>query len=186
MAKFTKKAILLGFLEILKSKPLDKITVKDICEFCEINRNTFYYYFENIYDTLAALFEMEADKVLKESDKETATFQEEYARSTAIVLNNRQAILHIYRSKDGTVLRSYLELVVKDFVRRFVKKAADSHSVTDKDIESITDFYSYAIVGNTMHWIENGFTSNRDNFIKRISASFEYTIQDMLKAAESN
>lgn len=28
MAKFTKKAILLGFLEILKSKPLDKITVK--------------------------------------------------------------------------------------------------------------------------------------------------------------
>ena len=161
MAKFTKKAILLGFLEILKSKPLDKITVKDICEFCEINRN-------------------------KESDKETATFQEEYARSTAIVLNNRQAILHIYRSKDGTVLRSYLELVVKDFVRRFVKKAADSHSVTDKDIEYITDFYSYAIVGNTMHWIENGFTSNRDNFIKRISASFEYTIQDMLKAAESN
>ena len=186
MAKFTKKAILLGFLEILKSKPLDKITVKDICELCEINRNTFYYYFENIYDTLAALFEMEADKVLKESDKETATFQEEYARSTAIVLNNRQAILHIYRSKDGTVLRSYLELVVKDFVRRFVKKAADSHSVTDKDIEYITDFYSYAIVGNTMHWIENGFTSNRDNFIKRISASFEYTIQDMLKAAESN
>lgn len=67
-----------------------------------------------------------------------------------------------------------------------MKKAADSHSVTDKDIEYITDFYSYAIVGNTMHWIENGFTSNRDNFIKRISASFEYTIQDMLKAAESN
>lgn len=33
------------FLHILKNKPLDRITVKDICEQCEINRNTFYYYF---------------------------------------------------------------------------------------------------------------------------------------------
>ena len=182
MAKFTKKAILLGFLEILKTKPLDKITVKDICEFCEINRNTFYYYFENIYDILAALFEMEAENVLKESDKETADFQEEYARSTAIVLNNRQAVWHIYQSKDGLVLRSYLELVVKEFVRRFVKKAADGIPVTEKDIEYITDFYSYAIVGNTMHWIANGFSSNREEFIRKISRSFEYTIQDMLRA----
>ena len=45
MAKFTRKAIMQTFLHILKNKPLDRITVKDICEQCEINRNTFYYYF---------------------------------------------------------------------------------------------------------------------------------------------
>ena len=45
MAKFTKKAIMYEFMSILEVKSLDKITVKDICERCEINRNTFYYYF---------------------------------------------------------------------------------------------------------------------------------------------
>ena len=45
MATFTRKAIMKTFLHILKNKPLDRITVKDICEQCEINRNTFYYYF---------------------------------------------------------------------------------------------------------------------------------------------
>ena len=43
MATFTRKAIMQTFLHILKNKPLDRITVKDICEQCEINRNTFYY-----------------------------------------------------------------------------------------------------------------------------------------------
>ena len=37
MATFTRKAIMQTFLHILKNKPLDRITVKDICEQCEIN-----------------------------------------------------------------------------------------------------------------------------------------------------
>ena len=36
MATFTRKAIMQTFLHILKNKPLDRITVKDICEQCEI------------------------------------------------------------------------------------------------------------------------------------------------------
>ena len=52
MATFTRKAIMQTFLHILKNKPLDRITVKDICEQCEINRNTFYYYFKDIYLSL--------------------------------------------------------------------------------------------------------------------------------------
>ena len=50
MAKFTKQAIMNCLLELLNTKQLDKITVKDICEICEINRNTFYYYFQDIYE----------------------------------------------------------------------------------------------------------------------------------------
>ena len=45
MAKFTKRAIMLSLLKLLKQKSVDKVTVKDICDECEINRNTFYYYF---------------------------------------------------------------------------------------------------------------------------------------------
>lgn len=41
MAKFTKMAIMMCFMQLLEEKQIDKITVKDICESCEINRNTF-------------------------------------------------------------------------------------------------------------------------------------------------
>ena len=48
MSQFTKKAIVETFLELLKEHSLDKITVKDIVEKCGINRNTFYYYYQDI------------------------------------------------------------------------------------------------------------------------------------------
>ena len=48
MSSFTKKAIVESFLKLLKEKPVEKITIKDIVEDCGINRNTFYYHFDDI------------------------------------------------------------------------------------------------------------------------------------------
>jgi AcrR family transcriptional regulator len=36
-------------------KPIDKITVRDVVDECGINRNTFYYYFQDIYAVLERL-----------------------------------------------------------------------------------------------------------------------------------
>ena len=44
----TKKAIALALKEVMKTKPLSKITVNDIAEECSINRQTFYYHFQDI------------------------------------------------------------------------------------------------------------------------------------------
>ena len=52
MPSFTKKAIMESFLHLMEKKPLDKITVRDIVDDCGINRNTFYYYFQDIYAVL--------------------------------------------------------------------------------------------------------------------------------------
>ena len=65
MAKFTKRAIMLSLLKLLKQKSVDKVTVKDICDECEINRNTFYYYFKDIYDVLNNIFMEEIEKNLE-------------------------------------------------------------------------------------------------------------------------
>ena len=47
MARRTQTIITETFIDLLTQKPLDKITVKDIIEKADINRNTFYYYYEN-------------------------------------------------------------------------------------------------------------------------------------------
>ncbi len=41
-------AIKEAFMRLLNRKPLDKITVKEIVEECGINRNTFYYHYDDI------------------------------------------------------------------------------------------------------------------------------------------
>ena len=189
MATFTRKAIMKTFLHILKNKPLDRITVKDICEQCEINRNTFYYYFKDIYDVLEAIFEDEVRLVMDDA----------YARVTALILNNREAIMHIYASENGRVLRTYLDAVVTQVVRRFVLEKAEGYSLDDSDIAFITAFYSNGIVGSTIKWIErcsmmsslpetitaNGVGLSKSQYnrdiVKRIGDSFDATIYDMIE-----
>lgn len=57
--KYTKMIIRENLFELLKTKTIDKITVKEICNSAQINRATFYKYYDNAYDLLDKL-EMEA------------------------------------------------------------------------------------------------------------------------------
>ena len=59
MAVRTKQAIRQAFIELLNERPLDKISVKDIAERSTVNRNTFYYYYADIYALVEEIFQTE-------------------------------------------------------------------------------------------------------------------------------
>lgn len=63
MALRTKNAIRRSFIELLAERPFDKISVRDIAERSEVTRNTFYYYYTDIY----ALAETCSSRRLKSS-----------------------------------------------------------------------------------------------------------------------
>lgn len=50
--KYTKMVIRDAFLALIKKKPIQKITVADICALAEISRPTFYFHYEDIYALL--------------------------------------------------------------------------------------------------------------------------------------
>ena len=45
----TEKAIKNAFIELRSKKPLEKITVKELCSLACINKSTFYSHYEDIY-----------------------------------------------------------------------------------------------------------------------------------------
>src|SRR5699024_6679780 len=47
--KKTETAIKNAFLELRAKKPLEKITVKELCSLACINKSTFYSHYEDIY-----------------------------------------------------------------------------------------------------------------------------------------
>lgn len=48
----TQTALLEALEEILKSKKLSNVTITELCSEARINRNTFYYHYNNIFDFL--------------------------------------------------------------------------------------------------------------------------------------
>ena len=59
MSSSTKEALGAALKKMMAVKPIDKITVKDLVEICGVNRQTFYYHFDNVYDLMGRAFEYE-------------------------------------------------------------------------------------------------------------------------------
>ena len=65
MPNSMKYALAQSLKKLLSVRKLDKITVKDIVEDCGVNRQTFYYYFRDIYDLLEWNFQDAAEKLIR-------------------------------------------------------------------------------------------------------------------------
>ncbi len=50
--KYTKNVIRQALFDLMKEKPVNKITVTDICKAADINRSTFYSHYEDVYALL--------------------------------------------------------------------------------------------------------------------------------------
>ena len=180
MAKYTRQAIMLCLLKLLEEKSIDKITVKDICERCEINRNTFYYYFSDIYEVLDALIEYETEQSLKEEDAE-ASFYEELLQKYHLVLNYRKAIGHLYTSKNRELISNYFYTVTEAFVMKHVQKEAEGMNVPEEDIRFIVDFYSNSLIGMMLRWIKEKMPAKKDHLIEQWSMSYQATVKILLQ-----
>ena len=180
MARRTQAVIMQAFMDLLAQKPLDKITVKDIIEEADINRNTFYYYYENIPALLDALFTREIAS-FSESEEKSDSFRKEYMRASALIRNNKRAIRHIYQSENRELLSRYLETAAELFVGRFVRKAAQERGLSEEGISYVTHFYSYAIVGITLHMVRENMPDMDEELPERIESTFYASLDDVIR-----
>lgn len=180
MARRTQAIIMQAFIELLTQKSLDKITVKDVIERADINRNTFYYYYENIPSLLDTLFEQELQKFTASTEKRES-FAKEYVRAYSLVQNNKRAIYHIYQSGERQSLSRFLETAAELFVESFVREAAVSYDLDENGIYYVTHFYSYIIVGMTSHWVREDMPSVDWDLPERIESSFYASADSIIR-----
>lgn len=50
--RYTRMITEQSFLELLKQKPVSKITVTELCELAQINRATFYKHYLDVQDLM--------------------------------------------------------------------------------------------------------------------------------------
>lgn len=88
MALRTKNAIRRSFIELLAERPFDKISVRDIAERSEVTRNTFYYYYTDIYALAEDVFESEIEK-LSERVEGYESWQKAFLTATSFAAENK-------------------------------------------------------------------------------------------------
>lgn len=167
MAQFTKKAIMQCFIQMLNESPMDKISVVDIAERCGINRNTFYYYYCDIYALVKELFTIEAQRIA-EKELSCATWQEVCLEALEFVRENRRAVYHLFHSNHRDLLEEYLYDVAHLEMVNFVRREAEGMPVKEEDINSLALFYTSALVGLVTRWMLEGMKADVESILDNI------------------
>lgn len=167
MAQMTKAAIREAFIALLNERPLDKISVVDIAERCGINRNTFYYYYCDIYALLSELLQLEMEKLAARNAKATS-WQSACADSLAFVQENRRAIYHLYNSADRDLLERYIYDAAYPTMRAGICLTAEGLDVPENDLDLLAKFYTAALQGLVSHWLRCGMKTDVMEEIREI------------------
>lgn len=168
MSEITKRALSQSLKKLLIQKPLDKVTVTDIVEDCGVNRQTFYYHFQDLGDLVEWTCIEDADAALQ-NHKTYATWQEGFLAIFRLMQDDKVFIMNIYHSVSRDQLERYLYKLVYPLTRGVVDELAKGKSVREEDKDFIANFYKYAFVGLVSEWIEKGMVAEPSDIIDHLS-----------------
>lgn len=178
--QYTRKEIREKFVGMLNTRPLDRITVKDLASACGINRNTFYYYYSDIYAVLEEIFQMELQKVIDEYN-ETDSWEKSFLSAAKFALDNRKAVYYVYRSARREELEQYLYNTAGSVMTRFVESRSRGIAATENDKRLIAAFYQGALTELLLHWVASGMKGNPEEIVGRIGELFDGNVEISLR-----
>ena len=180
MASLTRRSIMDSFLRLLEDRPVNKISVKDIVEDCGINRNTFYYHFEDISAVISAIIIDEVDRVI-ETYKDISLMEECFEAALRLGHDHRNAIYHIYNSSSRDYLERQLMEICKYVATRFVDRTAADMTINPMDREIIIHSYQCELFGHIIDWLDSGMDDKAEQRIMRLCELRAGSTQTMLE-----
>lgn len=171
----TKRAIGYAFKDLLKEKSFNKITITDIANNCAINRQTFYYHFQDIKDLVEWLCIDEVDNILNKND-ECEKWEDMFLTIFKVVLKEKEVVENIYHSVSVEVLRTNLYRLVYPIIYSEIVEESKGKNLREEDKKFITDFYKYAFVSIVLDWIDKGMIENPEIIVLKVSNLITGTI----------
>lgn len=180
MAQQTKNAIRRAFIQLLNERPLDKISIKDIAEKGAVNRNTFYYYYADIYALVEDILQLEIQD-FQSKLRRYDSWQEAFRDATAFASQNKRAVYHLYNSGNQETLRRYYHKVTLAAMTSYIRDQAEGLPADDEDIRVLSEFYAAALSGLTALWLQNGMKYDTDAYIDHLGHLLDGNIRRALE-----
>lgn len=171
--------------ELLKRKPFAKVTVTEIIKLSEVNRNTFYYHFEDIYDLLLWFLNQEAINKVRNYDSiddinDAINFTLDY------IDENRKFLKNIINSVGEHDLKRFLSKDFLEIIGNYIRLAEKEMKINiDEDYRNfLTTYITEAIAGILIELIYKKGPAPHDKINYFIQVTSKNAIIASLKAYE--
>ena len=180
----TKQKLAASLKKFMMLKSLNKITVTDIIRDCNVNRKTFYYHFEDIYDLLKWILEQEAVEVVKKFDlmvdyKEAIIFVMNY------IENNAHILACAYDSLGREEMRRFLYHDFTSIVETLIDNVEKELGLcVKKEFKYfVCNLYTESLAGILIEWFKNPQNRCKEQVVEYLSIIFRSSLPEIMKNA---
>ncbi len=149
----TKNSIKKTFLALIEKKPLEKITVLEVCKIADIGRGTFYLHYHDIYDLYQQLENEVLDIFSINISNNKYTLEQKIEYIVGYYLENKSLVLAIISTN------RWINIIKNIFQKDILEAYYDSHD-SYNNIES--HFIAYGLCGVIEETIKNTIIIDKD------------------------
>jgi len=154
MTAITKKAIIAALKELTRTKSFDKISISDITKACGLNRQTFYYHFQDKYELLNWIYYNECFVPIMDG----ISF-ENWDLKMLSLLRLMKSEPYFYRNtiqSDEANFHDYLLDITSALFSEVIGEQNDDNHLDLEDKKFFSRFYAYGICGIITRWVLTG------------------------------
>ena len=173
----TKKMLADTLISLLHTKPISKITVSEIVNLCDINRKTFYYHFQDVYDLLEWHLACEVEKII-----DTLNPLDDFNTTVTYTMEYMKHHTYLRNCIDNPLGRDkVMQFISKHILPKSIEMVEDLECRHNKVLEpEFKEFLSKNMVHITVlsiiDIIENGNSFNMEQMKRYASVMIEASI----------
>lgn len=171
----TKLMLAESIKELMRTTPLDKITVKEIVACCGTTRQTFYRNFRDKYDLVNWYF----DRIIKKTIKQmgvSLTLKEALMKKFEYMKENKHFFISAFSSSDYNNLLAYDYQCIYDFY----KSVAETRGNLTPKILFLLQFYCHGSMDMTAEWVRSGMTLSAEEMAERLELAMPDALRSYL------
>lgn len=185
MTEMTKKVLSESLKKLLITKPINKITVKDVVNNSKLSRQTFYYHFQDIYELLDWTIKTELKELLKNNKSDNW-------KKTIVDL------LH-YIQKNEPMLPCVIESIgferfeyiiypdLYKFCKNVINELTADTVIINKYKNFLANFQAVSLIGMILQWTKNGMKDDPEEFVKLLHLTiYEATLNILEKYGDAS
>jgi len=185
MSEITKKALADSLKSLMKKKPIDKITIREITEECGLSRMTFYYHFEDIYSLVEWATLQDLD-YLNSRYLNSGTSVEEIKAVFRYFIENKDFFENVRYSMGREILVKHLYNLFNDYIYLRLAEYIGNKNLSDDDKKYITDVCKNIYAGAMLEWFWNNMPDDYDKLVNRLYLTVPGIIESMVSSLESD
>lgn len=168
----TKKVLANSLKKLMTITPLNKITINNIVNDCNLNRQTFYYHFQDIYSLVEWIYKTEAIEGIS-NYRNYENWSLGFYKIFTYIQTNREFCYNILNSLGRSHLDTYLFSSIKDLLMGVIDEISVDINVDISDKEFIADFYTHAFCGLVIQWMNEGMKEDPKILIEKLKYLIE-------------